>query len=223
MSLKLQGQYVCPKRITRQFDITSTTLRRWAEADKIKYIRPNGRDRRYNIDDVRRVLGVEDPEPAPRTTVCYARVSSHHQKHDLQRQIELLQQHFPGQHVVSDIGSGLNWRRPGFVSLLERIHGGAVEQVVVTYKDRLCRFGFELVEWICKKAGTRIVVLGGDGSATGTGHVQELAEDLLAVTTVFVAKNNGMRAAEYRKRRKHQGKEQQEEEGEKQAGRSESY
>jgi predicted site-specific integrase-resolvase len=71
---------------------------------------------------------------------------------------------------------------------------------VVTYKDRLCRFGVELVEWIFRKAGTKLLVLSKD---TGEQELsKELAEDLLAITTVFVAKNNGLRSAKNKRERK---------------------
>jgi hypothetical protein len=66
--------------------------------------------------------------------ICYARVSSEHQRNDLEWQIANLRQHYPEYEIVSDIGSGLNWKRRGFVALLERIHTGGIEEVVVTRK-----------------------------------------------------------------------------------------
>jgi predicted site-specific integrase-resolvase len=159
---------------------------------------------------VRRAFG--DDQPTNQTTkkvkVCYARVSSEHQQRDLERQITDLQQHFPGNEIVSDIGSGLNWKRRGFTALLERIHAGGVEEVVVTRKDRLCRFGSELVEWIFAKNGTQLVVLGSDVGADSS-EAGELAEDLLSIVTVFVARHNGLRSAANRKRRREIAKEAQ--------------
>ena len=116
-----------------------------------------------------------------------AKVSSEHQRDDLERQITDLRQRYPGHEIISDIGSGLNWKRRGFVTLLERIYSKGVEEVVVTRKDRLCRFGSELVEWIFEKNGTRLVVLGSE-IYTNDSEYGELAEDLLAIVTVFVAK-----------------------------------
>ena len=127
-------------------------------------------------------------------------VSSNHQKEDLQRQIDFIKLTYPNSKIIKDIGSGLNWKRSGFNSLLEQVHSGNVKEVVVTYKDRLCRFGFELVEWIFKKANVKLVVLGSDTSTKDMSR--ELSDDLLAITTVFVAKHNGQRAAYYRKQRK---------------------
>ncbi|GES75341.1 IS607 family transposase [Rhizophagus clarus] len=84
----------------------------------------------------------------------------------------------------------------GFVALLERIHAGGIEEV-----DQLCRFGSELVEWIFEKNGTQLVVLGTDVSAE-SNEAEELAEDLLAIITVFVAWHNGLRSAANRRRKR---------------------
>lgn len=185
--------------------ITSGTLRRWAEQGKIRCLRPNGTSERqgkriYNISDIQKIFGIETPIAKSQETICYARVSSNHQKEDLQRQIDFIKLTYPNSKIIKDIGSGLNWKRSGFNSLLEQVHSGNVKEVVVTYKDRLCRFGFELVEWIFKKANVKLVVLGSDTSTKDMSR--ELSDDLLAITTVFVAKHNGQRAAYYRKQRK---------------------
>ena len=148
-------------------------------------------------------LGDVQRRARARAKVCYARVSSAHQRPDLQRQIEYLQAQKPGYEIISDVGSGLNWNRRGYRALLERVHAGDIEEVVVTFKDRMCRFGFELVEWIFRKADTRIVVLSQSAPAESAAEQQhELAEDLLAVTNFFVARNNGRRAAQFRRERK---------------------
>jgi putative resolvase len=148
-------------------------------------------------------LGDNDGEQqlSQKAKICYARVSSEHQRKDLDRQIADLRQRFPGHEILSDVGSGLNWKRRAFTTLLERVHAGAVEEIVVTRKDRLCRFGSELVEWIFEKNGTRLVVLGSDIGAD-SGEAGELAEDLLAIVTVFVARHNGLRSAANRRKRR---------------------
>jgi predicted site-specific integrase-resolvase len=201
-------EYISPRKITRQFDITSSTLRRWSEEGKIRCLRPNssaerGGKRIYNISDIRKVLGTT-AEIKTRKTVCYARVSSNHQKEDLERQIEYLKKAYEKTEVIKDIGSGLNWNRTGFKSILDQVYEGNIERVVVTYKDRLCRFGLELVEWIFKKSNTTLVVLCKDNEGE-QDLSKELSEDLLAITTVFVAKNNGIRSARYRREKKLRG------------------
>lgn len=195
------SKYISPSKITKQFDITSGTLRQWAEDGKIRFLRPNNGRRIYNVDDIAKIFG-RQPESASKKTVLYARVSSSGQKEDLERQIEILQKEYPNKKdtlLIKDVASGLNWNRPGFSFLLELVHKGDVEQVVVTYKDRLCRFGYELVEWILKKASVKLLVLG--SSPATEDPSRELSEDLLTIVNVFVAKNNGLRAGQLRKLR----------------------
>ena len=189
--------YINPAQIKKQFSITSNTLRTWTNQGKIRCIRPNGTRRLYNANDVKTFFGVV--EPINTTTVCYARVSSQHQKQDLERQVKFLQSQYPNARIFKDVGSGLNWKRPGFTAVLEAVHKGDVGTVVVTYKDRLCRFGNELVEWIFKKANVKLVVL--SKSDEEDDPSREVSEDLLAITTVFVARNNGLRAGRYRRER----------------------
>lgn len=202
MPQNASNEYITAKRITSKYDVCSGTLRRWANDGKIKCIRPDtitgsrGGKRLYYVPDIEKMFGVQSVTDN-QITVCYARVSSSHQKEDLQRQIQVLQTAYPNSKIIEDIGSGINWKRPGCRALLELIHQGKVKSVVVTYKDRMCRFGFELLDWIFIKHNIEFVVL-------NRGHdvkdaARELSDDLLAITTVFVAKNNGLRSATYRK------------------------
>jgi putative resolvase len=148
------------------------------------------------MDDISSIFGQERPT---RSKICYARVSSSKQKNDLDRQVNDLQILYPGHSVITDVGSALNFKRPGFLLLLDKISSNMVEEVVVLHKDRLCRFGFELVEWICSKHSTSLIV---HNKAGVDCDQRELADDLLAITNYFVAKNNGRRAAKNRKERK---------------------
>ena len=192
--------YIPPLMLTKQFNVTSGTLRKWAEDGKIRYLRPNGNGRRlYHSEDVKKVFGFAE-DTCIKQTICYARVSSNHQKEDLERQVKLLSTEYPGAKIIKDIGSGLNWKRPGLNALLEHIYKGDVKEVVVTYKDRLCRFGSEILEWIFKKSDVKLLVL--STSCDQKDISRELSDDLLAITTVFVARNNGLRAGHFRRERK---------------------
>lgn len=205
--------YITPKKIKKQFDITSTTLRRWSEQGKIQCIRPNssetnGGKRIYNINDIKRILGLpETVTIIEKKRICYARVSSSHQKGDLDRQIELLEEKYPNTTIIKDIGSGLNWKRSGFKTLLEQVHSNNISEVVVTYRDRLCRFGYELLEWIFEKHNVKVMVLFTNCN-NESNPTNELAEDLLAITTVFVARNNGLRAGVYKKSKNNKTREE---------------
>ena len=194
-------QYITPQSITKLYDVSSTTLRNWAESGKIKFIRPNQGRRLYNKDDVMRIFQQDVSQPSIiRKRILYARVSSQHQTDDLNRQIEFIQSKYPQDLLIKDIGSGLNWKRKGLLNILEQISHGNVFEIVVAYKDRLCRFGFELFEWICHQHQTKIVIL--NPVSDTEDRTKELAEDLFSIVTVFVAKNNGLRASTNRQNRK---------------------
>jgi len=205
----MNDEYVSPQAITKIYGVTSTTLRNWAESGKIKFIRPNNGRRLYNKDDVCMFFEQtksKSQDQTQRHRVLYARVSAPHQAEDLTRQIECLQAHYPNDQLLQDIDSGLNFKRKGFETLLELIFQGNVSEVVVAYKDRLCRFGFELFEWLCQKYHTQIVVL--NPVSETVDRTQELAEDLFSIVTVFVAKNNGLRASQNRQKRNQSQKDQ---------------
>lgn len=183
-----------------QYGISSATLRNWANNEDVKCIRSSEQGKRfYSVDDISRKLGLQKATQE-RKKYIYVRVSSDKQKEDLQRQREELQQVYPDHLVLQDIASGINFKRKGLCTLLELVLRGMVSEVVVAYKDRLCRFGYELFERIFEHTHTKLVVH--SGGAMPKNATQELAEDLLAITTVFVAKNNGQRAQRNRKRRK---------------------
>lgn len=189
-------KYISGSIICKKYNVSTPTLYRWEQEGLVKTIRLPGGSRKYRARDIDALFEGSEADKEEKKAICYARVSSAHQKEDLQRQIDYLKEKFPEHEIIQDIGSGLNWKRKGFMSLLEQVYDGIVEEVVVTYKDRLCRFGFELVEWIFKKSGTKLVVL----SQTERNEENDSRE--LAITTVFVARNNGLRAGQKRKRRK---------------------
>ena len=181
-------KYVRATTIQKTYEVSFVTLRRWAETGKIRFKRTEGGGKRlYCIDDVRKHYNGGKSEKEEKINVCYARVSSNHQKEDLIRQIDQLKSAYPNHEIVKDIGSGLNWKRKCFASLLERVMSGTIQEIVVSYKDRMCRFGYELVEQVCKKFNTKLLVLNKDEGELDT--TKELADDLLAVTTYFTAKN----------------------------------
>ena len=162
------------------------TLRTWAREGRIDYIRTEGNQRRYDVDSY---LGQSNPAQ----TVCYCRVSSKKQSADLDRQVAFMRERYPDAEIVSDVGSGLNFRRRGLLAILERLHQGDKLRVVVAYRDRLGRFGTELIETLlerngCGRSGELVVLNQRDLSAE-----EELTTDLLAILTVFGARVNGLR------------------------------
>lgn len=194
-------EYVSSKEIQRKYHISSSTLRRWNSLGKISSIRTPGNHRLYDIHEFESLF----LKKIEKRKICYARVSSNHQKQDLERQIQDLQRKYPNHEIISDIGSGLNWKRKGIEKLLKEVIDGNIEEVICTHKDRLCRFGFELIEILFKKFGTKLIIL--NSNIKCQDFQQELAEDLLSIINIFVAKNNGKRSGKNRKRRKEEKKE----------------
>ena len=142
------------------------------------------------------LLGVlEDSFSGQRVTLAYARVSSHDQKNDLQRQKEVLElfcaQHGWSFEIIEDLGSGMNYRKKGLITLLNRLLSGTVERLVLTHKDRLLRFGAELIFSICEMNQTEVVIINQSQDST---FEEELAKDVLEIITVFSARLYGSRS-----------------------------
>jgi len=199
-------KYVGAAKVRALFDVSPQTLKNWAIGGKIGYKAIDNATRKtwlYDIESIGNFIQSKQDNDDKKqievaTTILYARVSSKKQEADLGGQIKLLKDSFPESELITDIASGLNFTRPGFSSLVERICKEEIGRVVVTYKDRLCRFGFELFEQICKEHQCKILVIGPSDTQT---EEQELQEDLLSIVNVFVAKRNGKRAADFRKQR----------------------
>lgn len=197
-----EGQYLAAGVITSKYPSSNqSTLRNWANEGHVRIIRSQGGKRFYHIGDVRRKLGFAPEETegdSQKETIGYARVSSAKQRQDLDRQIEYIRSHYETDSIIQDIGSGLNFNRQGLQTLLTKVESGSVGTIVVTYRDRLCRFGIELLERILRTNNTELLVL----CAEEGSEEQELASDLLDVVNVFVARRNGRRGAQYRAERK---------------------
>ena len=180
-------KYVKPKEASRIIGVNLDTLRRMAGRNEINHIRTD--TGRY-LFDVSSFTKRSKAEVLERKKICYARVSSRGQKSDLQNQISLLKTKYPDSEIIFDYGSGLNFHRKGLQKIMDLAHKGELQEVVVTYKDRLCRFGFELIEYILEtQSNAKIMVL----SNNGTSKESELATDLLSIITVFSARMHGLR------------------------------
>lgn len=199
-------RYTTGAKIRERFGVCNNTLVKYAEAGSVRTIRIGTAGKRlYSVEDIGTLFGGaarRDAEAPARARICYARVSSKKQEPDLVRQIEALKIARPGYEIVSDIGSGINWKRSGLLAILDRAMRGRVQEVVVAHRDRLCRFAFELLEHVLKQAGCRVVVLDiVDGVETESDE-RELTDDLMAVVTVFVASHNGRRSAIHKRARR---------------------
>lgn len=194
-------RYCKPSEAAKHFGVSLNTLRQWDKEGIIKCIRTksNGAgQRRFDISSYRngdvgllpkREEKVSEEIVQEKRRVCYCRVSSRKQKDDLERQKASLQSIYPTYTIVADIASGLNFKRPGLLSLLEEAHRGVIEEVVVTHKDRLARFGVELIEWIFRSNGVKLTILQEDHLSAD----QELCQDILNIVNVFACRANGKR------------------------------
>ena len=141
-------------------------------------------------------MRVESSGASKRITLGYARVSSHDQKDDLMRQKEVLQlfcaQRGWSFEIIEDFGSGMNYRKKGLIELLNRLLSGEIERLVLTHKDRLLRFGAELIFSICEIQRTEVVII--NQSQEARFEEEELAKDVLEIITVFSARLYGARS-----------------------------
>ncbi len=190
--------------VKKIYHVSGPTLQKWAKKGHIRYKTIQNDVRKtwlYDVDSIGERLGGKQDEHQHRPdkgTVLYARVSSLHQKEDLERQKILLKTDYPDASLLSDIGSGLDYKRRNFTKLVKLICTQQISTVVATYRDRIARFGYEMFEEICKANEVRIVVLGGGNE----GEEDELKEDLLSIVNVFVARRNGRRGQRLKRLRK---------------------
>ncbi|AOY83437.1 IS607 family transposase [Moorena producens JHB] len=172
--------YLTPIEAQKKYGYNPRTLARWAEAGKIECIKSPGGHRRYLASSIERLIEGEDS----RSVVLYARVSTRSQSDDLTSQIEYLGQNYPNCRCYSEYGSGLNFKRRQFIKLMERVAGSEIKTIVVAHKDRLCRFGFDFVEWFCSLHNCQIVVL----NNTYKTPQQELMDDFMSIMHCFSSK-----------------------------------
>ena len=185
-----QEEYVTPKKATEILGCVTRTLRNMEKQGRIQSIRTDSNHRRYNIKEYLARTNTVSKIPPTRIKVCYCRVSSRGQKADLERQVAYMERKFPSHQIIKDIGSGLNFKREGIKTLLELSYSGTLEEVVVAYKDRLCRFGFELFEQIFKReSNAKIVVL----NNVSYSPEEEFSKDILQILTVFSARIHGLK------------------------------
>jgi len=145
------------KDMKKKFGISIATLKRWSKTKALRVARMSGASgkRLYSIIDVEHLLSLQDDgtqpdQSAPKKTLLYTRVSSSKQKADgdLERQQAFVSSAYkdvPPGDMYSDVGSGLNYKRKGFIAMLKRVFEGDIAQVVVAHRDRLCRFGVDFL------------------------------------------------------------------------------
>jgi putative resolvase len=189
---KSDRKYLRVGKAAEELGLHPITIRRWIKMGKLQAVRV-GVEARIPRSEIERLLGKTDE----RLLVLYARVSGHDQRPDLERQIEQLSAWAKTERagremlVLSDIGSGLNAGRQRLQQLLKLVCEDRVAEVVVTYGDRLTRFGQEYLETLFTSFGVAFTLL--DLGEEKTPE-QELTEDLLSIIASFAGKLYGMRS-----------------------------
>jgi putative resolvase len=180
-------EYVSRKETLKSLKIHYQTLYRMKERGEIETI-TIGKRTLYNLDKYLREKSIMKKE---KRKVCYCRVSSAKQKEDLERQINYMKQKYPEYEIIKDIGSGLNFGRKGLLEILEGGINGEIEEIIIAYKDRLARIGYEIIEWIIKKYSKgKIIIINKKEEETPK---EEMTKDVLSILNVYVAKVNGLR------------------------------
>lgn len=168
------------------------TLQRWDRTGVLKAHRgPTGR-RFYTHDQFLEYVGMK--ADASKMNVVYYRVSSAAQKEDMRRQMEALQMFctasgFAVGEWLSDIGSGLSFKRKNFDRLMQMVEQGQIQRIIVAHKDRLVRFGFEWFHQFAARHGTEIIVMNNDSLSPE----QEMVKDLLSIIHCFSSRLYGLR------------------------------
>ena len=192
------SKYYSINKFSKILGVSAQTLRNGNKKGKLHphHTSSNGY-RYYSHEQLNQVMNVKPN--LDRIVIGYCRVSSNKQKDDLERQIENMKLYLTAQgkpfEIISDIGSGIDYKKKGLKELMKRISQNKVDKVVVFYKDRLLRFGFELVEYIASLYDCNIEII----DHTEKTEQQELVEDLVQIITVFSCKLQGKRANKARK------------------------
>lgn len=181
-----------PKDFAEKIGVTVKTLQNWDNDGTLKAQRTPTNRRYYTEQQYLEYIGQE--KSSQRKVVAYARVSNAGQKDDLANQVEFLRNYANGKgiildEVITDIGSGLNYKRKKWNQLLDSIMSNEIDTVYITYKDRFIRFGYDWFEKLAHKFNTQIVVLNNpDLSPT-----EELTEDLVSIIHIFSCRIYGLR------------------------------
>jgi putative resolvase len=199
-------KFVGGKEASKIIGVHQRTLYLWDDKKLIETIRTPGGKRLYNVEkyikeqecekenkknnDVCEKLDELDKIEG-KLNICYVRVSSNSQKDDLERQKEQMIKKYPNHKVIEDIGSGLNLNKRGIKKIITLAIDGKINELVVAYRDRLTRFGFELIEELIKKySNGNIKIL---NEKEQIEPEEELVKDVMSIMNVYVAKMNGLR------------------------------
>ena len=182
--------FVSPKKACEILDIHINTLNNWVKLGKIESVKTIGGHHRYNVETILIDQTISKIKNIKR--VCYVRVSTLGQKSDLIHQINYMRNKYPNYEIIKDIGSGINFNRRGLRKIIKYALDGTLRVLVIAHKDRLTRFGFDLIRDLIKEYSDGKIIIENKEEKNKTRH-EEIVEDVLSILNVYTAKINGMR------------------------------
>lgn len=195
--MKKQQIFYSIHSLSKMLGVTPQTLRNWDKSGRLKPHHTSNNGYRYYSED--QLSELMQDKKTNKIVIGYCRVSSKKQKDDLDRQIESVRNYLISRgeqfKIIEDIGSGINYNKKGLLEIIRLINSNQVKKVVVLYKDRLLRFGFDLIKNFAELHDCQIEVI----DQTYKSEEQELVEDLVQIITVFSCKLHGKRANKAKK------------------------
>ena len=204
------NNYMGGKEACKILGVHQQTLYLWEKSGKIEKIRHSERGKRFynvqkylddnkqktekdiKIENISNVNVKNEKLKEGKINICYVRVSTLGQKDDLERQKKYMKGKYKKYEMIEDIGSGINFNRRGLKKIIYLAIEGKINKLVVAHKDRLTRFGFELIEDLIKKYSNGIIILDDEGESKKEPK-EELVDDVLQILNVYTAKMNGLR------------------------------
>ena len=181
------SNFVSRKIVLETLNIHYNTLQNLVKRKEIEYVKI-GRKRSYNLNKYIRDNNIQINI---KENICYCRVSSKKQSEDLEKQIEYMRNLYPNYRIISDIGSGLNFNRRGLIEIINMAINSKLENLIIAYKDRLAKIGYELIEYIIKNySNGKITIINITEEST---PLEEVSKDIISIMNIYVAKVNGMR------------------------------
>ena len=174
--------------------VTTQTLRNWTNSGYMDAVIGKGGHRRFRKSEVERIMELDEQENNIKKCLLYCRVSTSIQKENLERQIErltsfALSNGFLIEGIYKDIASGMNFKRHGLLRLLEYCQKHRINTVIIEYKDRLARFGVDLLKDFLGSFGTELLIV----NATDSDYRQEIIDDMIAIIIHFSSRLYGKR------------------------------
>lgn len=183
-----------PKDFSKMIGVSVSTLQRWDNEGTLKAFRTPKDRRFYTHEQYLEYMGESSKEENKKKVFIYARVSNASQKDDLKNQIEFLKTYANSkgiiiESVISDIGSGLNFKRKNWNKLIDESIAGNVSEIIIAHKDRFLRFGYDWFEKFLSDKGVKITVVNNETLSPEA----ELIQDLISIIHVFSCRIYGLR------------------------------